>query len=150
PASTAGSSTATRSRSPSSRTRTRGGPRSPPAPGSRSSRARRGGGGAANAGGFAMRRAILSAAALAPAVAGGGADDKPTSKSVKDPLEKAGLFELYSLEPAADKDPKGFHGYKVLGKTEVKDAKVRKEVLDALYKGIADSDGTAAACFIPR
>jgi hypothetical protein len=75
--------------------------------------------------------------------------EKPSSKSVKDVLENA-TFELYSLDPAKEDDEKGFHGYAVLGKTLVKDAEVRKQLTVALYKAIADSDGNAARCFVPR
>jgi len=75
--------------------------------------------------------------------------EKPSSKSVKDILENA-TFELYSLDPAKEDDEKGFRGYAVLGKTLVKDADARKGMIAALYKAIADSDGNAARCFVPR
>jgi len=80
--------------------------------------------------------------------------DKPSSKDLKPLFEKADAIELYSLDPSFDdKEPdpkKGFHGWKVLGKTTVKDAKMRKKIVEALYQGLADSDGTAAKCFNPR
>src|SRR5262249_1492526 len=69
---------------------------------------------------------------------------------IKAVLEKADTLELVSLEPVEEKSDKGLHGWKVLGKTELKDAEVRKKVLAALQKGISDSDGKAARCFIPR
>src|SRR5215471_6799008 len=75
--------------------------------------------------------------------------EKPSSKSVKDILENA-TFELYSLDPAKEDYDKGFHGYAVLGKTVVKDADVRKKMIASLYKAIAENDGTAADCFVPR
>jgi hypothetical protein len=74
-------------------------------------------------------------------------------------FDKAETFELYSLdpdEPRTDKDGKpaavkdGFHGWKVLGKTEVKGAAERKRLADALRLGAEDNFGMAAACFIPR
>ena len=67
-------------------------------------------------------------------------------------LEKAAEWELYSLDPARQKDPPkdAFHGWKVLGKTTVKDADTRKKLLAALEKGARDNDGTVAACFNPR
>jgi hypothetical protein len=82
------------------------------------------------------------------------AQDKPSSKDLAALFEKAEDLELYSLDPAADVKEadakKGFHGWKVLGKTTVKEAKTRKKVIEALYKGLAESDGTMAKCFIPR
>jgi hypothetical protein len=83
------------------------------------------------------------------------AQDKPASKDLKPLFEKAEAIELYSLDPGADvKEPidakKGFHGWKVLGKTTVKDAKTRKKIVAAMYQGLEASDGTAAKCFNPR
>ena len=103
-----------------------------------------------------LRTSLLLAAA-GTALIGVGvirADDKPSSKDLKPLFEKAEALELYSLDPTADmKEPdpkKGFHGWKILGKTTVKDAKNRKKIIDALYQGIEASDGTAAKCFNPR
>src|SRR5579884_914476 len=71
---------------------------------------------------------------------------------------KAETFELYSLDPDVkfDKDGKGvevkdgFHGWKVLGKTEIKGEDNRKRLADALRLGAEDNFGMVAACFIPR
>jgi hypothetical protein len=69
-------------------------------------------------------------------------------------LDKADTFELYSLDP--DEKGKGvgakegFHGWKVLGKTEVKDKAKRKRLTDAVRLGAEDNFGMAANCFIPR
>lgn len=90
---------------------------------------------------------LLLCFALVPASASG--DDKPSSKAARNILENAEHFELYSLNPAKE-DKDGFHGSTVLGKTLVKEAKTHKQIIAALYKGLADSDGTAALCFIPR
>jgi hypothetical protein len=100
----------------------------------------------------ARPRAWALAALVGAALAAGpaGAADKPSSKSVKEILEKADTFELYSLDPGPRKVAGGFHGWKVLGKTPVKDAAARKRILAAVYKGLADSDGTVANCFNPR
>jgi hypothetical protein len=67
-------------------------------------------------------------------------------------LQKADRFELYSLDPdIPDVKPKNdFHGWKVLGKTLVKDAAARKKLVAALQKGVAENDGVAAGCFNPR
>lgn len=44
-----------------------------------------------------------------------------------------------------------FHGYEVLGKTEIRDQRLRTELLRLLYQSTADADvGVVAACFAPR
>jgi hypothetical protein len=73
-------------------------------------------------------------------------------------LQKSESFELYSLEPArkSDQDGKGvedkdgFHGWRVLGKTELKDKADRKRLAEALRQGAEDNFGTQAKCFNPR
>src|SRR5262245_65277714 len=68
-------------------------------------------------------------------------------------LEKAEAFELLSLDPSPESErPKegGYFGWKVLGKTTVKDADTRKRIVEALLKGIESSDGNGARCFDPR
>jgi hypothetical protein len=94
----------------------------------------------------------LSLALLALSATGCRAAGNDLPKDVRAVLDKADRFELLSLDPTRQKEkPKDdFHGWKVLGKTEVKDAAARKNVVAALYKGIADSDGSVAACFNPR
>jgi hypothetical protein len=80
------------------------------------------------------------------------------SEVVERLLDRADTFELVSLDPErrAGKDGKGidgkdrFHGWPVLGKTEVKDAAERKRRADALRLGAEDNFGMVAACFIPR
>src|SRR5438105_645960 len=73
-------------------------------------------------------------------------------------LDSGERFVLLSLDPThpalrrkSDPPPKEtFHDYAVLGKTEIHDQKERGELLRALYKGVADSDGLVANCFNPR
>jgi hypothetical protein len=67
-------------------------------------------------------------------------------------LEKADQFELLSLSPEEPKEkPKdGFHGWRVLGQTTVKDAETRNKLLAALEKGVAENKGEVARCFNPR
>ena len=68
-------------------------------------------------------------------------------------LDKAEEIELYSLDPAenadAEKPKEQFHGWRVLGKTTVTKGD-KKDVVEALGKGIKGSDGSVAACFNPR
>ena len=75
--------------------------------------------------------------------------------SVEAALEKPDRLILYSLNPDprhAPKDEKSddnFHGYLVLGSTEIEKRSEQKKLVSALERGIAASDGTAAACFNP-
>ena len=65
---------------------------------------------------------------------------------------------LYSLDPKSDfpqpnhEKPKGetFHRFDVLGKIENVDAAKRKELVAALDRAVANSDGNMAKCFEPR
>ena len=84
---------------------------------------------------------------------------KPTPKRLSDAsrqiLDTSEQFVLLSLEPVYPNQPstdapEKFHAYPVLGRVEIKDAKQKAELLGALYKGVADSDGAVAACFNPR
>ena len=75
-------------------------------------------------------------------------------KEAKAILDGAEKMELYSLDPAGgplkkDAAKNGFHGWKVLGKTQLKEAKTRKSVMTAIHKGIPENFG-AAGCFHPR
>jgi len=94
------------------------------------------------------------AAALAAAFALGAAAraENKIPDDVKAVLDKAEKFELISLDPGRDgeKPKDGFHGWKVLGQTEVKDADTRKKLVAALEKGVKENDGRVAACFNPR
>ena len=67
-------------------------------------------------------------------------------------LEKAEQFEVFSLSPRRPKDkPRDtFHGWEVLGKTTVKDARTRTGLLTTFKKGVEENDGKAALCFNPR
>ncbi|MCZ7648892.1 MAG: hypothetical protein M5U26_27155 [Planctomycetota bacterium] len=69
-------------------------------------------------------------------------------------LEKAETFILYSLDPAAsrgeEKPKDAFHGYAVLGQTEVKDADARAKLVEAFKKGVKENQGEVAMCFEPR
>jgi hypothetical protein len=68
-------------------------------------------------------------------------------------------FELYSLEPfqdpndnEADCDPNGpgerLQGWRILGKTTVRDESTRRRLVDAIKNGLGKEDG--AKCFWPR
>jgi hypothetical protein len=90
----------------------------------------------------------LTLAVVPPACAA----DNPIPAEFRTALEKAEVIDLYSLDPTP---PKGkaegdFHGWKVLGKTEVKKEALAKLVA-ALEKGAAEQDqNVAAGCFNPR
>ncbi len=80
-----------------------------------------------------------------------------TPRPVAVVLDDPDSFILYSLEP----DPLGgtgegkpaadsFHGHTILGQTEVKDMLTRRKLGTAFKRGVADHDGSVAACFIPH
>ena len=69
------------------------------------------------------------------------------SNNVLETLKDATTFELLSL--SGEPDPKGWRGYKLLGKTAV-DAKGRTALVEALQNGISRSTGPGARCFVPR
>jgi hypothetical protein len=88
----------------------------------------------------------LSVGALARAA------DNPIPEEFRKALEKAEALDLYSLDPSATKgkEDADFHGWKVLGKTEVKKEALAKLVA-AFEKGAAEQDQrVAAGCFHPR
>lgn len=87
----------------------------------------------------------LLALLLLPAVACA----EPVPSDLRKLLDKAEAVELISLDPSVDGAKDGFHGYKVMGSVKL-ETKERAKLLAAFYKGIADSDGVVAACFIPR
>jgi hypothetical protein len=69
------------------------------------------------------------------------------------PIESMTVYSLDGTYEARDnKTPTGemFHDYPVLGKTDIADPRDRTAILVAVKKGIAQSDGTQAACFWPR
>ena len=80
------------------------------------------------------------------------AADNPIPDEFKKALAKAETLELYSLDPSTPKE-KGdadFHGWKVLGKTEVKKEALTK-LVGAFKKGVEEADQkVSAGCFRPR
>jgi hypothetical protein len=70
----------------------------------------------------------------------------------REALARADGVEVLSLDPERQKEKPtdGFHGWKVLGRTVVKDEETRKKVLAAFQKSIEESEGLRAACFKPR
>src|SRR5437016_2451710 len=95
---------------------------------------------------------VLAAMALVVAQGPTWAVDKKIPDDAKTVLEKGDTFELVSLEPKLQKEkPKdSLHGWKILGKTAIKDKEVRQQILAALDKGITESKGDVARCFLPR
>src|SRR5262245_42768844 len=83
-------------------------------------------------------------------------------------LDRADRLEVLSVDPAMRNRPQfvnpdgtpvpppppdtreDFHGYSVIGKTTVNGTVARRKVVGAVKRGIADSDGSGAACFRPR
>ena len=62
---------------------------------------------------------------------------------------------LYSIDGREEREDvsssdEQFHGYPILGKLQVKQATARAAIIAAIKGGVAQSDGSAAACFWPR
>jgi hypothetical protein len=76
----------------------------------------------------------------------------PIPEAATGALDKAGTLELVSLNPERPRErPRdNFHGWKVLGRTAVKDKEKCKRLAAALRRGVEESEGVAAACFNPR
>ena len=95
--------------------------------------------------------AALAALAIAPSTR---ADEKNAIPAeLRAVLEKADAIELYSLSPKRGEKVEGqdaFHGWRVLGRTTVKDNGDRTKLVKAFKKGVDDNAGEVAACFNPR
>src|SRR5947209_12483411 len=96
-----------------------------------------------------------------------GEHDNRLPAEVRSVLAGADRVELFSLSPSrptamvrpdgsrypSDADleqAEKFHDWKVLGRTVIADRGTRRDVVAAVERGIADSDGSVAACFNPR
>lgn len=99
-----------------------------------------------------LARLALFAAAVAALTAGPArsADKNKMPESALKVLQNATELELYSIDFAhMDKEKTGFHDMKVVGKTTVKDADVRKKLVAEFVKGM-EGDLVPARCFNPR
>lgn len=70
-------------------------------------------------------------------------------------LEKATQFELLSIGHGGYGSPtknpqEDFHGWRVIGKTTIKDLNARKRLVAALEKGVEENKGDSMKCFDPR
>jgi hypothetical protein len=70
-------------------------------------------------------------------------------------LEKATQFELLSIGHrgygSSTKNPQeDFHGWRVIGRTTIKDPNARKRLVAALEKGVEENKGDSMKCFDPR
>ena len=80
---------------------------------------------------------------------------KALADSFRSLLRPESRVFLYAMDPRL---PRGrgrkradlFHGYRVLGRAEIKDTDEKQALLDALAEGITSSDGVIAYCFEPR
>jgi hypothetical protein len=65
-------------------------------------------------------------------------------------LRNADTLVLFSLEPfSGPSDPRGFHGWPVLGQVAI-DKEDREAFVDAVIAGAASNDSKRALCFDPR
>ncbi|MCD6051483.1 MAG: hypothetical protein K0Q55_2892, partial [Verrucomicrobia bacterium] len=93
-------------------------------------------------------------------------DDGDLSPEAAAVLDAPDSFYLYSLhpEPAAFRRPQTpqeatnvvsklgeeYHGFEILGRAEVVDPVQRRELVDALKRGVSEGKGPAPSCFSPR
>ncbi len=103
-----------------------------------------------------LRVLFLSSLALLCAHSVTPAEDKvdlhkipPEAKAI---LDKADSLELLSLDLATPMDdPKAaFHTWKVLGKKTIDKAELRRSLVEAFEKGVAEYKGAGKPCFFPR
>lgn len=95
-------------------------------------------------------RCAVAFAALVFIAAPGWAEEKLPA-AARTALERADVIEVLSLDPSGAADAKDtFHDYKVLARAAVNDAEARKAMVEAVSKGVAESDGSIAKCFEPR
>ena len=80
-----------------------------------------------------------------------GGDPRPTLPPSAALLDEAESVELLSLDPRDRTTTPGsfFHGWKVLGRTTIRDRDGRKAIAGAIQRGIREADD-AAGCFEPR
>jgi hypothetical protein len=102
---------------------------------------------------------LLFLSLLGYAVPAARANEVPNQKdnqipaAVREALDKAEGVTLLSLDPdpkEGEKAAQQFHGWKVLGKTEVKDKAARAQLIAALVEGASKKGLEPAKCFEPR
>jgi hypothetical protein len=93
---------------------------------------------------------LTALSALFPLLTGCGSGERlPADANTV--LDKADEIELFSVNPdkSAKKPTSELQGWEILGKTTLSGDE-KAAIIRALRKGIAASDGSAAACFNPR
>jgi hypothetical protein len=66
-------------------------------------------------------------------------------------LDGADAIELISIDPRdrPARPEEGFHGWKILGRTTLREGEARRAIVAAVRRGVAEADG-ASGCFEPR
>ena len=81
-------------------------------------------------------------------------NQKPLQEDARRVLDAAERLVLFSIEGEGDGVPEStdtsFHGFKILGKTEIANPPERQQLLSALYQGIDEANDGGALCFVPR
>ena len=66
-------------------------------------------------------------------------------------IEKARTFEIISIDPVREPGINGpYHGFRILGRTEVKSKRLRNSLIASLTKGMKDAGEASYLCFEPR
>ena len=89
---------------------------------------------------------------IALSLFGRQAEQNELPPGVVEILNGGDSFMLLSLDPLAGANASQdmFHGHAVLGRADIRDARKRKDLLQALYGGIANAEGKIAKCWSPR
>ena len=97
----------------------------------------------------ALRSTLLVAAMISTAAAW---PDNHLPRAAERVLRTPDRLELWSLEPEfiGMGATGAFQGWKGLGRISISTAEQRAKVVALLRRGIAESDGSVAACFDPR
>jgi hypothetical protein len=99
-----------------------------------------------------MQRPIHFLLAVLFATVAGCGTSQPAQPPIAG-LESPDELTVYSLDPSsskADIDQERLGEWRVLGKVDVKDPQVRKEIAAAIQAAVTHPDGTQNKCFEPR
>ena len=96
--------------------------------------------------------AIVLGVSVAMLLLGRHAERDRLPAEVIEILDKGDSFFLLSLDPFAGTSASQdiFHDHAVLGRVQIRDAVQRRELLQALYGGIANAEDKIAKCWSPR
>jgi hypothetical protein len=78
-----------------------------------------------------------------------GAEEKKLPPRIENALQKATEVEVFALDPDATPGKDPFHGWQVRDRGTLKEGDVKK-LVQAIQRGVSESDGVTRLCFVPR